>query len=112
MDIMTFYGRISFDTGEYYGRQKGHEMVYLQWQEKDGKLVKEVVWPEEAKSSDLVYPLYIKFGEVVETTQTVPPTTTTVTTTATVVTTKKTPGFEALFAIVGLLAVAYIMRRL
>lgn len=38
MDIMTFYGRIKFETGKYYGRQIGHEMVYLQWQKKDGKL--------------------------------------------------------------------------
>ncbi|ADB58887.1 ABC transporter substrate-binding protein [Archaeoglobus profundus] len=101
MDIMTFYGRISFDTGEYYGRQKGHEMVYLQWQKKNGELIKEVVWPEEAKSADLVYPLYIKFEEgpteagteVVETTVT-----------------EKTPGFELVFAVAGLCA-TYILRR-
>ncbi len=61
MDLMTFYGRIKFDTGEYYGRQMGHEMVYLQWQKKNGKLVKEVVWPLEAKSSDLIYPYYKKY---------------------------------------------------
>lgn len=61
MDIMTFYGRISFDTGEYYGRQKAHEMVYLQWQERDGKLSKEVIWPEEAASSKIVYPYYKKY---------------------------------------------------
>lgn len=62
MDIMTFYGRIKFETGEYYGRQIGHEMVYLQWQKKNGKLVKEVVWPETAKSADLIYPYYKKYG--------------------------------------------------
>ena len=61
MDIMTFYGRIKFDTGEYYGRQAGHDMVYLQWQEKEGKLVKEVVWPKHAASADLVYPYYKKY---------------------------------------------------
>ncbi len=61
MDIMTFYGRIKFDTGDYYGRQMGHEMVYLQWQKKNGKLVKEVVWPLEARSADLVYPYYKKY---------------------------------------------------
>ena len=61
MDIMTFYGRIKFDTGDYYGRQMAHEMVYLQWQKKGGKLVKEVVWPKEASSSKLVYPYYKKF---------------------------------------------------
>ncbi len=61
MDIMTFYGRIKFETGKYYGRQIGHDMVYLQWQEKGGKLVKEVVWPEHAASARLVYPYYKKY---------------------------------------------------
>ncbi len=61
MNITTFYGKIKFDTGEYYGRQIGHSMVYLQWQEKNGKMVKEVVWPLEAKSADLIYPFYKKY---------------------------------------------------
>ncbi len=61
MAITTFYGRIKFDTGKYYGRQIGHSMVYLQWQEKGGKMVKEVVWPLEAKSADLVYPFSKKY---------------------------------------------------
>ncbi len=61
MDIMTFYGRIKFDTGDYYGRQAAHSMVFLQWQFKKGRLVKEVVWPEHAASSKLVYPYYKKF---------------------------------------------------
>jgi len=61
MDITTFYGRIKFDTGKFYGRQIGHSMVYLQWQKKQGKMVKEVVWPLEAKSADLVYPFYNKY---------------------------------------------------
>ena len=61
MDIATFYGNIKFDTGEFYGRQIGHSMVYLQWQNKNGKMVKEVVWPLEGKSSDLVYPFYKKY---------------------------------------------------
>ncbi len=99
MDIMTFYGRVSFDTGNYYGRQKGHEMVYLQWQKKNGSLVKEVVWPDYAKSSNLVYPLSMKFEQAKTTV-----------TTATA-TTKKTPGFELAFALAGLLAVAYLLRR-
>ena len=61
MNIMTFYGRIKFDTGDYYGRQAAHEMVFLQWQKKGGKLVKEVVWPKSAASSELVYPYYKKY---------------------------------------------------
>ncbi len=101
MDIMTFYGRISFDTGEYYGRQKGHEMVYLQWQKKNGELVKEVVWPEEAKSANLVYPLSIKFEEK--------PTEATTKVVETTVT-KKTPGYEFVLAVAGL-CTAYILRR-
>jgi len=61
LDITTFYGRIKFDTGDYYGRQMGHSMVYLQWQKKGGKMEKEVVWPLEAKSADLVYPFSSKY---------------------------------------------------
>lgn len=61
MDILTFYGRIKFDTTQFYGKQIGHEMVYLQWQ-KDaaGKLVKQVVWPEEGRSAPLIYPRTLK----------------------------------------------------
>jgi hypothetical protein len=105
MDIMTFFGRISFDTGEYYGRQKGHDMVYLQWQNKGGQLVKEVVWPESAKSSDLVYPLTLKYGKTKETTET--PTEAPAEKTAEE---KKGPGFEALIALAGV-GVAYALRR-
>jgi branched-chain amino acid transport system substrate-binding protein len=103
MDIMTFYGRISFDTGEYYGRQKGHEMVYLQWQKKNGELVKEVVWPEYAKSANLVYPLTLKFKEA-KTTEETPAEKTPA------VTEKKTPGFEVALALAGI-GVVYALRR-
>ena len=34
-----------------------HEMVLGQWQKKDGKLVKEVIWPKAAKTADILYPL-------------------------------------------------------
>ncbi len=61
MDVMTFYGRIKFDTGNYYGRQMGHEMVYLQWQKRRGKLVKQVIWPKGAESAHIVYPYSKKF---------------------------------------------------
>ena len=61
MDLMTFYGRLKFDKGDYYGRQLGHEMVYLQWQNKGGKLVKQVIWPKGAESAKFVYPYYKKF---------------------------------------------------
>jgi len=61
MAITTFYGKIKFDTGKFYGRQTGHSMVYLQWQNENGNVVKKVVWPLEGKSSDLVYPFYKKY---------------------------------------------------
>jgi branched-chain amino acid transport system substrate-binding protein len=58
MDLLTFYGHVKFDTGESHGLQVAHDMVYVQWQnDADGNLVKEVVWPIEGKSADLLYPL-------------------------------------------------------
>ena len=58
IDMMTFYGRIKFDTSpENHGLQTAHEMVYVQWQkDASGKLVKQVVWPEAGKSADALYP--------------------------------------------------------
>jgi ABC-type branched-subunit amino acid transport system substrate-binding protein len=59
MNTMTFYGRIKFATGpKDHGLQEGHEMVYIQWQkDKDGKPLKQVVWPEAgATASPLVCP--------------------------------------------------------
>ena len=80
-------------------------MVYLQWQKKDGKLVKEVVWPDAAKSSELVYPMTTKYGEEAKgkaketaeekQAQEKP---------------KSTPGFEVALAIAGI-SVAYLLRR-
>jgi branched-chain amino acid transport system substrate-binding protein len=58
MDIMTFYGRIKFDTSpESHGLQVGHSMVYIQWQEGPEGLEKQVVWPPEAATADALYPL-------------------------------------------------------
>ncbi len=56
MDIMTFYGHIKFDTSPAaHGLQVGHDMIYIQWQkDPKGALVKEVVWPEEAKTKDVI----------------------------------------------------------
>ena len=59
MAIMTCYGAIKFDTSaEAHGLQTAHEMVYIQWQ-KDaaGNLVKQVIWPVEARSAEALYPL-------------------------------------------------------
>lgn len=59
MDILTFYGRIKFDTSqEAHGLQIGHSMVYIQWQEDPaGNLVKQVVWPPEGKTAETLYPI-------------------------------------------------------
>ena len=58
MDMLTAYGRITFDTSpEAHGLQIGHSMVYIQWQKDDaGNLVKQVVWPLEGKTADTLYP--------------------------------------------------------
>jgi branched-chain amino acid transport system substrate-binding protein len=59
MDVITFYGRIKFDTTEgSHGLQIGHSMVYIQWQkDASGNLVKQVVWPLEGATADTIYPL-------------------------------------------------------
>ncbi len=59
MDMMTFYGRIKFDTTpEKHGLQVGHSMVFVQWQkDASGALVKQVVWPAEGKTAEPVYPI-------------------------------------------------------
>jgi branched-chain amino acid transport system substrate-binding protein len=56
MNVTTMFGRTKFSTDpKEHGLQLGHEMVLAQWQKKDGKLVKEIVWPSAAKTSDIVY---------------------------------------------------------
>jgi len=59
MDILTFYGRIKFDTSaEAHGLQIGHSMVYIQWQKDDaGNLLKQVVWPLEGATADTIFPI-------------------------------------------------------
>jgi len=59
MNVMTFYGRIQFHAGDTrHGLQIGHSMVYIQWQkDKDGRLVKQVVWPAEGSTSRVQYPM-------------------------------------------------------
>ncbi len=55
MDIETFYGDIKFDnTPANHGLQVGHEMVYVQWMKDGGKYVKEVVWPEAARTKNAI----------------------------------------------------------
>ncbi|WP_293174961.1 amino acid ABC transporter substrate-binding protein [Oceanithermus sp.] len=58
MDLTIFFGKIKFSTDPAsHGLQLGHDMVQIQWQKKDGKLMKEIVWPLDAKTSDLIYPI-------------------------------------------------------
>jgi ABC-type branched-subunit amino acid transport system substrate-binding protein len=58
IDMLTAYGRVTFDTSEEaHGLQIGHSMIYIQWQKDDaGNLVKQVVWPLEGKTADALYP--------------------------------------------------------
>jgi branched-chain amino acid transport system substrate-binding protein len=56
-DLLTFFGHMKFDTSpEAHGLQLGHSMVYIQWQGEVGSLKKEVVWPAEGASAEVVYP--------------------------------------------------------
>jgi len=55
MDVTTMFGRTKFATdAKQHGLQIGHDMVLAQWQMKDGKLTKEVIWPAAAKTADIV----------------------------------------------------------
>ena len=58
MDITTFFGHIKFMTDPgHHGLQAAHEMVLAQWQMVNGKLGRQVVWPQAAKSADLLFPI-------------------------------------------------------
>ena len=55
MDVTTMFGRTKFATdANDHGLQIGHDMVLAQWQMKDGKLTKEVIWPAAGKTADIV----------------------------------------------------------
>lgn len=57
LDTLTFFGSINFNTTpEAHGLQLGHSMVYIQWQGEVGSLNKQVVWPKEGASAELIYP--------------------------------------------------------
>jgi hypothetical protein len=58
-NLFTFYGGTKFDTSaESHGLQTGHSMVVIQWQ-KDaaGELVREVVWPQDVATAEVIYPI-------------------------------------------------------
>ena len=55
MDVTTMFGRTKFATDpKEHGLQIGHDMVLAQWQRKGGALVKEVVWPDAAKTANVI----------------------------------------------------------
>ena len=57
-DVTTFFGHIKFATDPgHHGLQTAHEMVLAQWQKVNGKPGRQVVWPDAAKSANLIYPL-------------------------------------------------------
>lgn len=59
LNVTTFFGRVKFATdAKHHGLELAHEMVLAQWQMKDGKLVREIVWPKSAQTADLLYPLH------------------------------------------------------
>jgi branched-chain amino acid transport system substrate-binding protein len=56
IDATTMFGRTKFSTEpKEHGLQLAHAMVLGQWQKKGGQLVKEVIWPNEAKTADIIY---------------------------------------------------------
>ena len=58
MNLLTFFGRIQFDTTpEAHGLQTGHSMMYVQWQGMADTLDKQIVWPPEAVTADPLYPI-------------------------------------------------------
>jgi branched-chain amino acid transport system substrate-binding protein len=55
-DVTTMFGRSKFSTDpKEHGLQLAHAMVLGQWPKKAGQLVKEVIWPHEAKTADAIY---------------------------------------------------------
>jgi branched-chain amino acid transport system substrate-binding protein len=58
MDVTTFFGTNKFATGpKDHGLQLAHAMVLAQWQAKGGKPDLEMVWPTEAATAKIVYPV-------------------------------------------------------
>jgi branched-chain amino acid transport system substrate-binding protein len=58
-DVTTFFGHTKFATdAKDHGLQIAHQMVLAQWQMKNGKLVKEVIWPKAAETAEPLYPLH------------------------------------------------------
>ncbi|HUH93644.1 MAG TPA: amino acid ABC transporter substrate-binding protein [Casimicrobiaceae bacterium] len=57
MDVTTLWGKTKFSTDpKSHGLQLAHQMVLTQWQQKDGGLEKEVIWPTNAATAPVKYP--------------------------------------------------------
>jgi len=54
-DVTTFFGHVKFATDP--GNHGLQDVVLAQWQKVNGKLGRQVVGPEAAKSADLIYPI-------------------------------------------------------
>jgi branched-chain amino acid transport system substrate-binding protein len=58
MEVTTFFGQYKVATDPaHHGLQMAHKMVLAQWQMVDGKLQRQVIWPLEAKSADILFPI-------------------------------------------------------
>ena len=58
-DVTTFFGHDKFATDPSdHGMQIAHQMVLAQWQKKNSKLEKEMIWPDAAKTANIIYPLH------------------------------------------------------
>ena len=57
-DITTLFGRTKFSPDpKKHGLQVGHELVLLQWQMKDGKLINQTVKPDAFATAPAQYPM-------------------------------------------------------
>jgi branched-chain amino acid transport system substrate-binding protein len=57
-DVTTFFGHIKFATDPaHHGLQVAHEMVLAQWQKGNAGPTRQVVWPDAARSAELIYPI-------------------------------------------------------
>ena len=57
-DATIFFGHVKFATdASDHGMQIAHEMVVAQWLEQNGQLTRQVVWPRDAASAPLLYPI-------------------------------------------------------
>jgi branched-chain amino acid transport system substrate-binding protein len=56
LDVTTMFGRTKFSTDpKEHGLQLAHQMVLAQWQKQGDKLTKEVIWPKEGKTAEILY---------------------------------------------------------